>query len=192
MKKLHTRDIIAQTVLETLQKKNICEITVSEIVHEVGVSTRTFYNCFSDKFEVCNYIYDILLSSCCWTTNGRRSTLKEFFSNLMVAIAGDYSSFFRNTMCYTGQNNITEHIIERGVEDLKDQLRYTGHEALITSANVTLLQFYMRGLSSTLQFFISTTSNTEKEILLRHDKTSFLPQSMYDALTSALISSQEN
>lgn len=145
MKKLHTRDIIAQTMQELLRQKAINEITVAEIAREVGVSTRTFYNCFGDKFEVCNYIYDKLLEERCWQTAGRRSTLEEFFSNLMREIYEDYSTFFRNTMCYTGQSCISGHIVARGVEDLKEQLRRTGNEHLITAKNVTLMQFYMRG-----------------------------------------------
>ena len=115
MKKPPTRDIIAQTMLDLLQEKRIEEITVAEISREVGISTRTFYNCFRDKFEVCNYLYDKLLDEQCWVTNEQRSTLNEFFEHLMEAICGDYSAFFQNTMCYTGQSNIVEHIVERGV-----------------------------------------------------------------------------
>lgn len=185
MKRIPTKDVIAQTMRELLQKKRIEEVTVSEIAREVEISTRTFYNCFRDKFDVCNYIYDTLVDAC-WLTDGRRSTLGEFFDALMDAICGDYMSFFSNTMCYTGQSSINEYIVERGVEDLKTQLRHTGHEELITPESISLLQFYMRGLGVTLQIFNSAGTATKKD-LLRQDKTVFLPQQLYDALTSALV-----
>ena len=34
-------------------------------------------------------------------------------------------------MCYAGQGNINEYVVERGAEDLKEQLRRTGHEDMI-------------------------------------------------------------
>lgn len=45
MKRIPTKDVIAQTMRELLQKKRIEEVTVSEIAREVEISTRTFYNC---------------------------------------------------------------------------------------------------------------------------------------------------
>lgn len=184
MKRIPTKAVIAQTMLELLQKKRIEDITVSEIAREVEISTRTFYNCFRDKFDVCNYLYDELLDAC-WITDGRRSTLNEFFEHLMQAIAGSHTAFFSNTMCYTGQSSINEYIVERGVEDLKTQLRYTGHAELITSESISMLQFYMRGLGVTLQIF-NSAGQSAKESLLRQDKTKFLPQDIYEELTTAL------
>lgn len=49
-----------------------------------------------------------------------------------------------------------------------------------------LLQFYMRGLGVTLQIFNSAGTATKKD-LLRQDKTVFLPQQLYDALTAVLV-----
>ncbi len=184
MKKISTKDIIARTVFELLQKKTIEEITVSEIAREVEISTRTFYNCFQDKYDVTHYLYDQLLDRC-WITEGRRSTLNEFFDHLMAAIVGEYSSFFANTTCYTGQSSINEYIVERGVEDLKEQLKYTGHEEFITPERTLMLQFYMRGLMVTLQIFYSASQLT-KDAIIQADKTLLLPQDLYAALTTAL------
>lgn len=165
MKKPHTKDVIAQTVFELLHQKTISDITVTEIANEVGVSARTFYNCFTDKFDVCNYIYDELLKNRCWLKDGKRSTLNEFFDRLMDAIRGDYALFFQNTMCYTGQSSICEHIVSQGVEDLKDQLRLTGNADLITPDNIKLMQFYLRGLCATLQVFNNAGATAKMELL---------------------------
>ena len=185
MKKMRTADVIAQTVFELLERKEISEIKVSEIADEVGVSTRTFYNCFSDKYEVCNYIYDQLLDRYCWQTDGRRSTLKQFFDSLLNEISGSgkYSMFIKHTTCYTGQNCIMEHIISRGTEDLKQQLVYTGHEDLLTPETVIRLEFYMRGLTAILQQFINAKASL-KQAIMQLDQTSFLPQDINAALTA--------
>lgn len=185
IKKLPTKDIIAYTLLDLLQSKRIEAITVSWIAKEVGVSTRTFYNCFRDKFDVCNYIYDRLLDRC-WITAGQRSTLNQFFEHLMDAINGDYSAFFHNTICYNGQSNINEYIVHRGTEDLKEQLRRTGHGDMITPENILRLKVYMMGLSATLKIYNSAPKSVRHELTFIN-KAELLPKPIYDALTSPII-----
>ena len=58
----------------------------------------------------------------------------------MGAVNGEYTAFFRNTMCYAGQGNINGYVVERGAEDLKEQLRRTGHEDMITHRYEALWQ----------------------------------------------------
>lgn len=184
MKRPTMREVIAQTMLELLENKQIQDITVKEIAQEIGASTRTFYNNFLDKYDVCNYIYDSILDTHCWRReDGSRCTLSEFFENICRMIGCDYHRFFENTMCYHGQNSIHEHIVSRGIEDLKQQLVLTGHEDLITSESVELMTFYMRGLTSTVEYVMR--NKRKLEYFLRwQDKTKYLPQELYDALSA--------
>ena len=94
MKKPSMRDIIADTALEKLNTKLVEELTVAEIIRDIGISNRTFYNHFRDKFDVCNYIYDRILDRECWLTDGRRSSLSEFFEKFSAACGGKYWRFF--------------------------------------------------------------------------------------------------
>lgn len=181
MKRPSTRDIIAETMLEILNSKHISEIAAAEVSRESGISVRTFYNYFSDKFDVCNYIYDSILDNHCWYNNGKRCTLYEFFDNICQMIGEDYAKFFEHTMSYKGQNSIFEHIVSRGVKDLKQQLIFTGHPELITSDAEHLMAFYMRGLASTVEFGMHNHS-LRRYFLTAQDKTQYLPQSLYEAL----------
>ena len=56
----------------------------------------------------------------------------------------------------------------------------------MTETNITRMEFYMRGLSATLQLFNNASASTKQE-MLKQDKTNFLPQNIYEALTSALV-----
>lgn len=182
MKKMSTKDIISKTMLEFLEEKRVTQISVQDIAAEVGVSTRTFYNCFQDKFDVCNYIYDGIVKECL-EPDGRRATIAEFFDSLMKDITSNYLQFFRNTLCYGGQNNLSEYIVRRGVRDLNDQLRFTGHADMISPENDMLLMVYMRGLASALKMYFSSSKSTQEQLVF-FDKSEMLPRSLYEALTA--------
>lgn len=190
MKRPSIRDVIADTMLEILETKSIESVTVSSIIKETEISSRTFYNHFRDKFDVCNYIYDRILDQHCWNQDGKRSTLNCFFENLTKAIRGDYYHFFMNTTFYNGQNSLEEHIIERGIQDLSDQLRYTGHENLVTPQNRLKIDFFMRGCASLLHSSL-LYKQSKLEIDTTVAQTEFLPNSLYEALTAEPIYAPE-
>ena len=186
MKKPSMRDIIADTALEKLNTKLVEELTVAEIIRDIGISNRTFYNHFRDKFDVCNYIYDRILDRECWLTDGRRSSISEFFEKFSVACGGKYWRFFFATAFYYGQDNLQDYIVSRGVEDLKQQLVCTGNEHLITGENLSMLEFYMRGLAGTTQYYVRRRIpivGAGVEL----DMTRILPTDLYEALTAGPI-----
>ena len=186
MKKPSMRDIIADTALEKLSTKLVEDLTVAEIIRDIGISNRTFYNHFRDKFDVCNYIYDRMLDRECWVIDGRRSSLSEFFEKFTALWGGKYSRFFFATAFYYGQDNLQDYIVSRGVEDLKQQLVCTGNEHLITGENLSMLEFYMRGLAGTTQYYVRRRMQvTSSDVQL--DMTRILPTDLYEALTAEPI-----
>ena len=186
MKKPSMRDIIADTALEILNNKLVEDLTVAEIIRDIGISNRTFYNHFRDKFDVCNYIYNRMLDNECWITDGRRSSLSEFFDKFTDLCGGKYARFFFSTAFYYGQDNLQDHIVTKGVEDLKEQLIRTGNEHLINDKNMSMLEFYMRGLAGTTQYYVR-----RKIQIVGHgvqlDMTRILPTDLFDALTATPI-----
>ena len=54
--KKNTKDEIAEAFKLLLVKKDINKITVKELADSVGVIRPTFYNHFTDKYEVLEYI----------------------------------------------------------------------------------------------------------------------------------------
>lgn len=186
MKRPSIRDVIADTMLELLETKPIESITVSSIIKETEISSRTFYNHFRDKYDVCNYIYDRILDQHCWYQDGNRCALNSFFENLTHAVRKEYFHFFLNTTFYHGQNSLEEHIIERGIHDLTDQLIFTGHADLVTPQNLLKIDFFMRGCASLLH-----SSMLYKQSKLEIDptiaQTEFLPSSLHEALTAEPI-----
>ena len=190
MKRPSIRDVIADTMLEMLETKPIESITVSSIIKETEISSRTFYNNFKDKYDVCNYIYDCILDRHCWYCDGKRCTLSAFFENLTQCITTKYLYFFLNTTFYHGQNSLEEHIITRGIHDLTDQLKYTGHEDLNTPQNRSKIDFFMRGCASLLHSSLVYNHN-KLDLDPSVAQTEFLPRSLYEALTAEPIYAPE-
>ena len=56
MKKRTSKQIFAETFLELSRESPIDKITVKKIVEESGLSLKTFYNHFSDKYSLMLYI----------------------------------------------------------------------------------------------------------------------------------------
>ena len=61
MKRKATKEILAESLQELAQKKNIEKITVKEITDNCGFSTTTFYRLFHDKYDL--IMWDYLSSS---------------------------------------------------------------------------------------------------------------------------------
>ncbi|MDD3217542.1 MAG: TetR family transcriptional regulator [Lachnospiraceae bacterium] len=185
MKRPHIKEIISTTLIELLELKRIDEISVSEIAQNSGISTRTFYNYFQDKFDLCNYIYDNLWDTYCWVDDesGKRCNLATFFKHSAEVMEKTHLSFFEHTLCHRGQNDMHEHIVKRGVADLLEQLRYTGNESLINDDSVSMIEFYLYGLEGMTTLWIKDKSHREL-FFMSLDKTRFLPQKLYLALTA--------
>ena len=52
MKRMSTKDILAESFLELTQTKRIDKIRVSDITRNCGMSAPTFYNHFKDKYDI--------------------------------------------------------------------------------------------------------------------------------------------
>jgi probable dihydroxyacetone kinase regulator len=57
MIKISTKQILAESLLQLAEKKNIEKISVRAIVKNCGAGRQTFYNHFRDKYDLISWIY---------------------------------------------------------------------------------------------------------------------------------------
>ena len=116
VKRLVGKELIEQSLLELLEHKSIEEITVTEIAKNCGISSRAFYNHFSDKHEVVSSIYIRHMSQYLNTP------LHEWYEQL-----GNFfqlhNNFMENTLCYAGQNNLGDTIVAFEWEKLRPHIK---------------------------------------------------------------------
>ena len=60
MKRKTTKEILAESFQELALKKNVERITVKEITDNCQLSTTTFYRLFKDKYDLDNYMIEML------------------------------------------------------------------------------------------------------------------------------------
>lgn len=65
-----TKTIFGNALLELLAGTAINYISVRQITEICGLSSRSFYNYFADKFDLMNYVYYCANESC-WFENGK-------------------------------------------------------------------------------------------------------------------------
>lgn len=144
-KRTSTKEHIMEAFLALLEDKNLMDISVSEISERAGVSKRTFYNHFVDKYDLMGFSYRELVELQ-WYKDGKRCTLAEFF-NRCWTFDGDEPMMerFKNTMSYIGQNDLRSEIENQGVKDLKRLLRWNGYTGPYDAdLDNILLFFYVR------------------------------------------------
>ena len=146
-RRLSTKEHIMEAFLKLLEDKNLMDISVSEIAELAGVSKRSFYNHFVDKYDLMGYAYRVLVEQQ-WYREGRRCTLVEFF-NRCWTFDGDEPMMerFKNTMSYIGQNDLRSEIENQGVKDLMRLLERNGYPEPYDQELDNILLFFMCGIS---------------------------------------------
>ena len=61
LKIINVKETFANALLELSAQKPLEKITVKEIVNQAGAGRQTFYNHFSDKYDLINWFYDYSL-----------------------------------------------------------------------------------------------------------------------------------
>ena len=105
IKRLVGKELIEESLLELLEHKSIEDITVTEISKNCGISSRAFYNHFKDKHEATGSIYLRYMQQ------HINCSLSEWYEH-MGAFFEKHTRFMEHTLCYTGQNNLGDVILE--------------------------------------------------------------------------------
>jgi len=116
IKRLVGKELIEESLLELLEHKSIEDITVTEISKNCGISSRAFYNHFKDKHEAVGSIYLRHMQQ------HLDCTLNEWYIH-MTDFFTLHSKFMENTLCYTGQNNLGDVILELEWVKLKRHIK---------------------------------------------------------------------
>lgn len=106
IKRQTAKDYLTQSAIELFSKEKIEKITVKEICANCGLSTRTFYKYYKDKYDLMNNCFENEIENYFASSDTPKClyTFLLFSANVIC----ERSSFFSNVFCYTGQNNIRQ------------------------------------------------------------------------------------
>lgn len=107
---------LAISLRDLLENQSLQNISVRQIAHNCNLSTRSFYNYFSDKYDLANFIY-YAVSEIAWYHEGLPRNLEQAYDAFGQTTILSYS-VWKNMFKYIGQNNIREFVLTKTSSDL--------------------------------------------------------------------------
>lgn len=109
-KKLNSAELLRRSVIELVSTMPVEKITVNMICDNCGISQRTFYNYFSDKYELIASVYTNIHEKA-YRSLGKDASMVQIIRLLVTSIC-EYSDFYINVVKYKGQNDLLTSIFQ--------------------------------------------------------------------------------
>ena len=122
------RIVFADACVELLRQSTIENITVRQVLEQAGLSARSFYNYFRDKYDLISFVY-FRFNEQCWFDEGRFCPFEET-STRFVSVIQAHSSEFRNMYAYSGQNDLRSFMLKKTASDIMRLFICNGLEKL--------------------------------------------------------------
>ena len=104
MSREDTRAKIIETFRELAATKSLDKITVLDISEKCGITSQTFYNHFSDKYDLVNTLHSIRFDEVCDNVRDRKITWGEGLVDYLKGYSV-YSKFIMNAYGNIGDEN---------------------------------------------------------------------------------------
>lgn len=103
--------LIADALLRLCQQKHLKKITIADIQKESGVSRQTFYNHFSDKFDLIRYIYETRVISLWKSPNDENL---DYYEATLSCLRSDaqYHRFLKQALSLTSMGSFSDFMYE--------------------------------------------------------------------------------
>ncbi len=103
-----TKEVLANALIDILQKRPIDKITVKDIVEECGLTRQTFYNYFYDIYELVEWIY-LQATEKSLAENKDYDTWQQGFYQLLISISNS-KVLVQNTYRSTNRDSLERYM----------------------------------------------------------------------------------
>ena len=165
--------IIIDALISLSEEIPLSKITVSDIIKRANVGRQTFYNHFSDKFDLINKIYkNQAIAAFSSMDTGLRATISE-----SQRIFIEKRAFFAQACKMTGQNSLREYMYEECVSLYRSYIQeHYGAKALTDEVSFAI-DFYSYGVTNMM-----VRQCIEGLPITQDQKTSYVIDCMPDVL----------
>ena len=136
--KVDTKQILADSFCKLLEKNSIENVSVQNIVDYCGASRTTFYNHFSDKYE------------------------------LMIWIYKEKRSFYLNISQHAGQNSIQEEMTERLVLNAENYLKEKAGTNLFRDEIEYAIRIYSRNVIDEIFNWLKSSNACSTQTMVKN------------------------
>ncbi|MBQ9462001.1 MAG: TetR/AcrR family transcriptional regulator C-terminal domain-containing protein [Clostridia bacterium] len=151
MKRITTKELLAESFQELAQTKRIDKITITEITANCGMSQPTFYNHFKDKYDLIVWIHTSRVSK----VMGKIDDKSYLWKDTLLDGARYYyenREFIKNALKHTsGQDSFIEYVRRRNTEFLKAEVQKKLMTEHIPDELMGMIEVYVYG---TVQYML--------------------------------------
>ncbi len=110
---LNIKSIIVDDFLKLCEKRAIGKITIQNILDESGVSRKTFYNYFRDKYDLIQYCYDTKIIPQWDYIPGDEENAMEWEMEMLRSMR-KHAGFMKAACQMGGKDCLREHMVNNG------------------------------------------------------------------------------
>lgn len=148
--RMTTKELIAESLKELSASKSVDKITIREIAQNCGVSTKTFYNHFQDKYDLIAWIYSTSAEKIMKKIDGETYTWKDSLSDGFKYFV-DNREFLKNLIAHTGgQDSFVNYVARFNVKILSDYIKQRQNWETLSPDLEILIKVYCYGTICTL------------------------------------------
>lgn len=120
-----TKQALAASLRELMRTTPFDKINVAQICEQCGMSRKSFYYHFKDKYDLVNWIFDTELIPIA-VSSGFDNSYREQMAFIEKACSYFYENrdFYQSALQITGQNSFSEHFSECIEPILKNRLTF--------------------------------------------------------------------
>ena len=157
-----TREKLARTIKEEMERAPLDKITVTQIVERAGVTRQTFYRNFKDKYDLINWYFDKLVLES-FARIGVEKTVCQSLEEKFEFIKKE-KVFFTEAFRSDDYNSLKEHDFELIMGFYQELITRRTHKPLEEDIQF-LLEMYCRGsVYMTVKWVLSGMKQTPGEM----------------------------
>lgn len=100
--------MLMQAMVQLLSNKTIEKISVNDITRKCGMSRQTFYNYYTDKFELIQQVYREDFDRCVHCAKGTSASYLVMWYNLFL----ENRKFYINAFSITGYGSMSQFLVD--------------------------------------------------------------------------------
>lgn len=147
MKMVNVKEVFVEGLIRLAQKKDISKITVQNIVDECKSSRRTFYNYFSDKYDLMNWVYEFKTQEILECFRSSKSWLDCVIDMYMVVEQDQ--AFYKNISAFSGQNSFVDFLFEYCREVFMNSIVESHGKEVLTDELIYAIEHHCYGITYT-------------------------------------------
>ncbi|MDO5725369.1 MAG: TetR/AcrR family transcriptional regulator C-terminal domain-containing protein [Tissierellia bacterium] len=147
---LITKKALAKAVKELMEVESFHKINIKSICDICGLSRKTFYYHFSDKYDLLNWIFQTEFFADYVKMSEANDSWQKL--NIMLNFFYKHKRFYQNALEYTGQNSFYEYLFETLNPLLEDYVLENFY--YIDEQNEEDYEFYVNFYTSAIRYLI--------------------------------------